>query len=153
VAAPCVTHAEFICNDEDGQYYFLEIAARVGGAGIDRWVEHATRVKPWTEWARTAVADASGEPYVLPELRSDYAGLVVSLARQAWPDTSTYSDPEGSGACTKSTPSVSSWRHRTMHVCRTWSTGTPGAWRSTSVLLRHRSTAHPRQMARTHSHK
>lgn len=89
-----VTHAEFIRSEEDGQYYFLEIAARVGGAGIDRLVEYATNVNPWAEWARTVVADVRGEPYVLPELRSDYAGLVVSLARQEWPDTSGYNDPE-----------------------------------------------------------
>ena len=89
-----VTHAEFIRSEEDGQYYFLEIAARVGGAGIDRLVEYATNVNPWAEWARTVVADVRGEPYVLPELRSDYAGLVVSLARQEWPDTSAYNDPE-----------------------------------------------------------
>lgn len=89
-----VTHAEFIRSEEDGQYYFLEIAARVGGAGIDRLVEHATNVNPWAEWARTVVADVRGEPYVLPDLRSDYAGLVVSLARQEWPDTSAYNDPE-----------------------------------------------------------
>ncbi len=89
-----VTHAEFIRSDEDGQYYFLEIAARVGGAGIDRLVEHATNVNPWVEWARTVVADVRGEPYELPGLRAEYAGLVVSLARQEWPDTAGYSDAE-----------------------------------------------------------
>ena len=35
-----VTHAEFIRGAEDGQYYFLEIAARVGGAGIDQLVQY-----------------------------------------------------------------------------------------------------------------
>lgn len=89
-----VTHAEFICSEADGHYYFLEIAARVGGAGIDRLVEHATNVNPWREWARTVVAEARGEEYMLPLLRYDYAGLVVSLARQEWPDTAAYDDPE-----------------------------------------------------------
>ncbi len=89
-----VTHAEFIRSNEDGRYYFLEIAARVGGAGIDRLVEYATKINPWAEWARTVVADVRGERYGLPDLRSDYAGLVVSLARQEWPDTSAYHDPE-----------------------------------------------------------
>jgi hypothetical protein len=27
-------------------------------------------------------------------VRADYAGLIVSLARQEWPDTSAYDDPE-----------------------------------------------------------
>jgi biotin carboxylase len=89
-----VTHAEFIRSEADGGYYFLEIAARVGGAGIDRLVEHATNANPWREWARTVAADVRGEPYTLPVLRHEYAGLVVSLARQEWPDTSAYNDPE-----------------------------------------------------------
>ena len=89
-----VTHAEFIHSDEDGAYYFLEIAARVGGAGIDRLVEYATNVNPWVEWARIVVADVCGEPYALPALRRDYAGVVVSLARQEWPDMSGYTDDE-----------------------------------------------------------
>ena len=52
-----------ICGAEDGQYYFLEIAARVGGAGIDQLVQYATNVNPWVEWARLEVADLRGEEY------------------------------------------------------------------------------------------
>ena len=89
-----VTHAEFIRGADDGQFYFLEIAARVGGAGIDRLVEHASNADPWVEWARLEVADVRGETYQPPALRQDYAGLIVSLARQEWPDTSAYNDPE-----------------------------------------------------------
>jgi biotin carboxylase len=48
-----VTHAEFIRAEAGGQLYFLEIAARVGGAGIDRLVEHASNINPWVEWARS----------------------------------------------------------------------------------------------------
>jgi hypothetical protein len=89
-----VTHAEFIRGAQDGQFYFLEIAARVGGAGIDQLVGLATGVNPWTEWARVEVAHLRGEQYHLPARRHDYAGLIVSLARQEWPDTSAYNDPE-----------------------------------------------------------
>jgi biotin carboxylase len=89
-----VTHAEFIHSSEDGRYYFLEVAARVGGAGIDRLVEHASNVNPWAEWARVELAALRGEPITLPPLRQDYAGLIVSLARQEWPDTSGYHAPE-----------------------------------------------------------
>jgi biotin carboxylase len=89
-----VTHAEFIRAEAGGQLYFLEIAARVGGAGIDRLVEHASGANPWVEWARVVVADLRGEPYTLPPLRHDYAGLIVSLARQEWPDTAGYNDAE-----------------------------------------------------------
>ena len=37
-----VAHAEFIHAHEDGQFYFLECAARVGGAYINEMVEAAT---------------------------------------------------------------------------------------------------------------
>ena len=89
-----VTHAEYIRAEEDGRYYFLEIASRVGGAGIDRLIEHAAGFNPWVEWARIEVANLRGEPYHPPTHRRDYAGLIVSLARQEWPDTSAYNDPE-----------------------------------------------------------
>ncbi|MBE2237010.1 MAG: ATPase [Caldilineaceae bacterium] len=89
-----VTHAEFIRATEDRQTYFLEIAARVGGAGIDQLVEYASNLNPWVEWARIIVADLRDEAYALPPLRHDYAGLIVSLARQEWPDTAGYNDAE-----------------------------------------------------------
>lgn len=87
-------HTEFIRGEVDGRFYFLETAARVGGAYISDMVEAATGVNLWREWARVEVADARGEEYTPPEPRGDYAGLLVSLARQEWPDTSGYDDPE-----------------------------------------------------------
>lgn len=89
-----VTHAEFIRGHADGRYYFLEIAARVGGAGIDLLVEHATGLNPWDEWARLEIAHLRGEAYQLPPPRQHYAGLIVSLARQEEPDISAYNAPE-----------------------------------------------------------
>ena len=89
-----VAHAEFIRSQADGRFYFLEIAARVGGAGIDLLVEHATGVNPWAEWAKLEIAQARGEVYAPPTSRQEYAGLMVSLARQEWPDSSSFADPE-----------------------------------------------------------
>ncbi len=51
-----VTHAEFLRSREDGKFYFVEIAARVGGAYISDLVEAATGVNLWREWARIEVA-------------------------------------------------------------------------------------------------
>ncbi len=48
-------HAEFIKSDVDGRFYFLEIAARVGGAYIADVLEAATGVNLWREWARLEV--------------------------------------------------------------------------------------------------
>jgi len=86
------THAEFI-KGIDGRFYFLEVAARVGGAFIAETLEAATGVNLWREWANIEVARDVG-PYELPPLRQDYAGLALALARQEWPDTSAYRDDE-----------------------------------------------------------
>jgi biotin carboxylase len=87
-------HTEFIRGAADGRFYFLETAARVGGANIVEMVEAATGVNLWREWARLEVADARRESYAPPTPRRDYAGVLISLARQEWPDTSAYADPE-----------------------------------------------------------
>jgi biotin carboxylase len=88
-----VAHAEFIQAHADGHFYFLECAARVGGAYINEMVEAATGINLWREWARIEVAGGDGS-YKLPPVRTDYAGVILSLARQDDPDTSGYNDPE-----------------------------------------------------------
>jgi len=88
-----VTHAEFLKAHADGKFYFLEIAARVGGAYIADVIEAATGINLWREWARLEVG-AGKQPYQLPPARRDYAGVILSLARQEHPDTSAYNDDE-----------------------------------------------------------
>jgi biotin carboxylase len=88
-----VTHAEFLKAHTDGRIYFLEVAARVGGAYISDVIEAATGINLWREWARLEVG-AGKQPYQLPQPHHDYAGIIVSLARQESPDTATYDDPE-----------------------------------------------------------
>jgi hypothetical protein len=88
------SHTEFIQCHEDGQFYFLETASRVGGAHLAEMVESATGINLWAEWARLETAVALGEPYVLPPVRTDQAGIIVSLARQQWPDLSPFGEPE-----------------------------------------------------------
>jgi hypothetical protein len=87
------THAEFIRSAADGQFYFLEIAARVGGAYIAETHEAATGLNLWREWAKLELADTA-RPYELPPQYQDYAGIALSLARQEWPDTSAFNDSE-----------------------------------------------------------
>jgi biotin carboxylase len=89
-----VTHAEYIKAHADGKFYFLEIAARVGGAFISDLVQAATDVNLWREWARLEVCALRGEDYVLPETREDYAGSVLCLAKTAEPDISGFDAPE-----------------------------------------------------------
>ena len=88
-----VSHTEFIIGHEDGRVYFLETSARVGGAHIADLVAAGTGINMWAEWAKVEIAGGR-TPYQAPEAREDYAGLIVSLARQEWPDLSGYSDPE-----------------------------------------------------------
>jgi biotin carboxylase len=89
-----VTHAEYIRAHEDGRFYFLEIAARVGGAFISDLVETATGLNLWREWARIEVTNLRREPYVLPAFTEKYAGSVLCLAKTAEPDTSSFDAPE-----------------------------------------------------------
>ena len=87
------SHTEFI-KTQDGKFVFLETASRVGGAHLAEMVEAATGVSLWVEWAKLETAVAKGEAYQLPERRYDQAGIVVSLSRFEYPDTSSFTDPE-----------------------------------------------------------
>lgn len=89
-----VTHTEWIRSAANGQFYFLEAAARVGGAFIADVIEQAYSFNPWVEWARIEVALARGEQYSLPKLGTEYAGSVLCLARDAMPVTDRYDAPE-----------------------------------------------------------
>ena len=87
-----VAHTEFI-KGHDGYFYFLETAVRVGGANIAEMVEAATGINLWREWAKIELNSQHGT-YQLPDHQQNYAGVIVSLARQEHPDTSAYQDPE-----------------------------------------------------------
>ena len=103
-------HAEFIKSDADGRFYFLEIAARVGGAYIADVLEAASGLNLWREWAKLEIADgrrqeqeagAGKKPTAgkddglrVKALRNEYAGIVLSLSKQEAPDTASYDDSE-----------------------------------------------------------
>jgi biotin carboxylase len=63
-----VSHTEFIKAHSDGQFYFLETSARVGGANIAELVEAASGINLWAEWARIEI-NAGLERYELPTPR------------------------------------------------------------------------------------
>ena len=88
------THSEYIKSQADGRLYFLENAARVGGANIAECVEYATGINLWREWARIEIANLRGQKYQLPDTHPGYAGIINCLAHQEWPDLSGYADPE-----------------------------------------------------------
>ena len=87
-----ISHTEVI-RAEDGTLYFLETSARAGGAHIVELVEAATGVNLWAEWAKIELMDNPGE-YQLPEMKRKDAALMISLAKQEYPDLSGFSDPE-----------------------------------------------------------
>ncbi|HEY6659867.1 MAG TPA: ATP-grasp domain-containing protein [Pyrinomonadaceae bacterium] len=86
-------HAEFIKSEADGKFYFLEIAARVGGAYIADVLEAASGINLWREWARLEIVDGKAPAKIRP-LRKEYAGIILSLAKQEQPDTSAYVEKE-----------------------------------------------------------
>ncbi|MBD0373801.1 MAG: ATP-grasp domain-containing protein, partial [Pyrinomonadaceae bacterium] len=86
-------HAEFIKSREDGEFYFLEIAARVGGAYIAETLEASSGLNLWREWAKIEAA-GDAHPYKPSKPDKAYGGIVLSLARQEYPDTGGYTDPE-----------------------------------------------------------
>jgi biotin carboxylase len=88
------SHTEVIRCHDDGQYYFLETSSRVGGAHLADMVEASSGINLWQEWARLETAVARGEDFKLPRVRNEYSGIIISLARQQWPDLSPFSDPE-----------------------------------------------------------
>jgi len=88
------SHTEFIRSNETGEYYFLETSSRVGGAHLAEMVEASSGINLWGEWARMEIAKARNEKYKLPKVRSDHAGIIVSLSRFEHPDTSSFTDAE-----------------------------------------------------------
>lgn len=85
-------HAEYIKSAVDGKFYLLEIAARVGGAYIAEVLEAASGVNLWREWAKIELS--SGPVGRITPERREYAGIILSLAKQEMPDSSAYDDAE-----------------------------------------------------------
>ncbi len=75
------THSEFIKNHQDGEFYFLETASRVGGAHIAEMVEASSGINLWTEWAKIEDAKMKGNKYQLPPIKKLHTGIIVSLSR------------------------------------------------------------------------
>lgn len=88
-----VSHAEFLQGAEDGEFYLLEVACRVGGAYIANVLEHACNFNLWREWAKLETA-TDENPYQPPTLRKDFAGVALALANTDAPDTGHYIDEE-----------------------------------------------------------
>jgi biotin carboxylase len=88
-----VSHTEFIKEIESGRLYFLETSARVGGANISEYVKAATGINLWEEWAKIEILNGE-KGYKLPSHKKQYAAMILSLAKQEWPDMSEYSDKD-----------------------------------------------------------
>ena len=88
------SHTEFIQSKETGELFFLETSSRVGGANLAEMVEYASGINLWGEWAKIETANLRKETYKLPKINNQYAGIVVSLSRYEYPDTSSFTDKE-----------------------------------------------------------
>ena len=86
------SHTEFLKAHADGAIYMVETSARVGGSNTAEMIEAARGINLWEEWAALEV-----HPDITPNLppqHNRYAGVVVSLTRQEWPDDWQFNDPE-----------------------------------------------------------
>lgn len=88
-----VAHAEFLKSDEDGKFYLVEVACRVGGAYIANVLEHACGFNLWREWGKLE-SSTEENPYQIPQTKQEYAGIALALAKEDEPDTSHYTDEE-----------------------------------------------------------
>jgi biotin carboxylase len=88
------SHVEFIKNRNDGKFYLLEAAARVGGAHIADVLEASSGVNLWAEWANIEISAALKENYTVKPAREEYAGIALTLAKSEQPDLTTFNDPE-----------------------------------------------------------
>jgi len=88
------SHTEFIQSIATGELFFLETSSRVGGANLAEMVQFASGVNLWAEWAKIETANLRKQKYKLPKVNNQYAGIVVSLSRYEYPDTSSFIDKE-----------------------------------------------------------
>ena len=87
------SHSEFIKCHEDGQFYFLETSARVGGAHVADMVHAASGINLWAEWAKLEFSKLSGSKYKLPSQEKSNAGIIVTLSRYQKTDYSVFDEP------------------------------------------------------------
>lgn len=87
-----VSHTEFI-KDKEGKFYFLETSARVGGANLSNLIEESTGINMWKEWAVIENLN-DGEEYALPKQKNLFGAIIISLAKQEWPDLNNYNNDE-----------------------------------------------------------
>ena len=88
-------------------FYFLETAARVGGAHIVELVEAATGMNLWARVGARMESPASTATTSCRAMRDDYAGLVISLARAGMArHCRLTTTPRSSGGCTSATTSA-----------------------------------------------
>ncbi|HLO45893.1 MAG TPA: hypothetical protein VK175_16250 [Leadbetterella sp.] len=88
------SHTEVIKCHEDGNYYFLETASRVGGAHLAEMVEASSGINIWKEWAKIETAVAENKPYSLPSVEKSYSGIMISLSSHQWPNMDVFDDKE-----------------------------------------------------------
>lgn len=87
-----ISHSEYI-KSKEGKFYFLETSARVGGANLSNLIEESSGINLWNEWA--VIENLKDEEnYVLPEFKKNYGAILISLAKQEFPDMSSFNDKE-----------------------------------------------------------
>jgi len=86
------SHSEYIMHN--GEPFFLETSARVGGANLSNMVLIASDVNLWSEWAKIENTVLQKSSYKAPKSKTAFAGIIASLSRFPRPDYGQYTDSE-----------------------------------------------------------
>jgi hypothetical protein len=88
------SHSEYIVRDGGKEIFFLETAARCGGAHLTDMVEAASGINLWAEWANIEHAVLTGKKYHLPMVDEMQAGIIVTLSKYEHPDYEKFAEEE-----------------------------------------------------------
>ena len=87
-----VSHLKFIKADLDGRFYLLEVLPHIAEAYVSDLIFAASGINLWLEWAKLIVR--GNKFYSLPPIENNYAGLLLSVTNQDWPNLDEYNAPE-----------------------------------------------------------
>ena len=87
-----VSHLKFIKADLDGRFYLLEVLPHVAETFVSDLIFASSGINLWIEWAKLIARD--DKTYILPQIENNYAGLLLSVTNQEWPNLDEYTAPE-----------------------------------------------------------
>lgn len=82
-----VCNIEFIKSHQDGQFYYIQSSAKVGGNYVAELVETSTGINLWREWAKLEMCSIDENAYVCPKPKRNQA-MVIRIPTDNPPELS-----------------------------------------------------------------